>query len=119
MPGTKKRRGDGTLMTLSIHAAFSLNAYRIAGDFLFMSLAIRKVIRMVKTETCEPLQQKFVTKNLVSQQNPTDAIQTLSCDAVYGALNSYPQGLSQAETEARLRAVGSNAIQEAKGQPLY
>ncbi len=106
-------------MTLSLHASLSLNAYLIVGYFYLMSLEIRKVIRVVKTETRESLQQKFVTKNLVSLQNPNDAIQTLCCDAVYGALNSYPQGLSQAEAEARLRAVGPNAIQEAKGQPLY
>jgi Ca2+-transporting ATPase len=63
---------------------------------------------------------EVMTDNLVPQQNPVvHAIYTLPGEAVYAAVNSHPQGLSQAEAEERFRKVGPNIIQEAKGEPLY
>jgi potassium/sodium efflux P-type ATPase len=64
--------------------------------------------------------KEVMPDNFVSQQNPAVvSISTLSSKAVYAALNSHPQGLSQTEAEERLRVVGPNAIQETKGDPLY
>ena len=75
---------------------------------------------MVKWEKLESLQQKHMTKDFVSQQNPVlDSIHTLTGDAVYTALNSRPQDLSQAKAGERLRKAGPNTLRKAKGEPLF
>ncbi len=43
----------------------------------------------------------------------------LSAPDVYQALGSHSQGLTHAEAQARLAQVGPNALQEAKGKPLW
>ena len=75
---------------------------------------------MKHQELLGSLHKKLAMKDSVSQQNPVvDAVPTFTSDAVYEALNSNPQGLSQTEAEKRLGEVGPNAIQEVKGKPLY
>ncbi|MGA9350172.1 MAG: HAD-IC family P-type ATPase, partial [Anaerolineae bacterium] len=48
-----------------------------------------------------------------------EPIHTISIPAVYNALKTRPQGLTQAEAEERLLHFGRNAIREVKGKPLY
>ncbi len=49
----------------------------------------------------------------------TQPIHTLPVAAVYQALGTSAQGLSQAEAAARLQRSGRNTIREVKGKPLY
>jgi len=51
--------------------------------------------------------------------NISESIHTISIPAVYQALETRPQGLSQAEAAERLQRFGRNAIREVKGKPLY
>lgn len=75
---------------------------------------------MEKRDVLDTLPKKLVPKDFVTQQNPVvDAVPMLTGDAVYEALDSHSQGLSQTEAEERLSKVGPNAIQEVKGKPLY
>ena len=48
-----------------------------------------------------------------------ESIQSLPIADVYQALQTRPEGLSQAEAEERLGRYGRNAIREVKGKPLY
>ncbi len=49
----------------------------------------------------------------------TQPIHTLPVPAVYQALGTSAQGLTQAEAAARLQRFGRNTIREVKGKPLY
>lgn len=49
----------------------------------------------------------------------SESIHTIPLSAVYNALKTQPQGLTQAEAEERLLHFGRNAIREVKGRPLY
>lgn len=59
------------------------------------------------------------SKNAFLEANTSESIHTISIPAVYEALKTRPQGLTQAEAEERLRHFGRNAIREVKGKPLY
>jgi potassium/sodium efflux P-type ATPase len=48
-----------------------------------------------------------------------EPIHTIPIPAVYNALKTRPQGLTQAEAEERLQRYGRNIIREVKGKPLY
>ena len=50
---------------------------------------------------------------------PGNGIQSVSASAVYGALMTRPDGLSQDEAQARLAQYGANIIRKVKGRPLW
>jgi Ca2+-transporting ATPase len=55
--------------------------------------------------------------DLVESENKN--IYTLPVEEVYPVLNTRPEGLNQAEAEARLQEHGPNVLREVKGKPLY
>ncbi len=53
------------------------------------------------------------------QESIVNSVHTLMIPDVYRALETRPQGLTQAEVEVRLQQYGKNIIQKVKGKPLY
>jgi Ca2+-transporting ATPase len=59
------------------------------------------------------------SQNASLKANISESIHTISIHAVYEALKTRPQGLTQTEAEERLQRFGRNVIREVKGKPLY
>ncbi len=56
--------------------------------------------------------------NKASMKEHAQNIQKLSVAEVFATLETRPQGLTQAEAEARLKKFGKNKIQKIKGKPI-
>ncbi len=65
------------------------------------------------------LERTLREEGTTAAAEPNEAIQALPPEAVYAALSSRPNGLTQAEAAERLERLGPNRIREAPQRPLW